>query len=191
MRSIGDRLRFFVEIIAAVGAVCAGIFTWQQAQVAKDTEKRQLRAYVWVAPGNIWDLDVGKVPRIPVTIRNGGLTPAYMTGTLLAVKTMPVSKDGERIRVGVLSADLSPEEPGRGDFIYQDHYTTIFVPNLTPLDQATYERVRRGELAIYAFGRVNYRDVFDKRHFVGFCYFWTADRPPGHCDSGEETDHND
>jgi hypothetical protein len=190
-KSLSGRLRPWLDWTAAVGAVLAAIFTWWQVQVTKDTEKRQLRAYVWIAPGEIEGFKVGQVPRIPVTIRNGGATPAYLTGTLLALRRESAPQPGQHVSLQTNFPPLQPLSEGRGDFIFQDHTLTLLVPNLAPLDQLTVDRVQQGEWAVYVFGRVNYKDVFDAVHFVEFCYYWTGGKPPGQCEGGDKVDHND
>jgi hypothetical protein len=47
-----------------------------QIDVAKDTEKRELRAYVYVVP-KIVDFVAGGQPYAEITLKNGGQTPAY------------------------------------------------------------------------------------------------------------------
>jgi hypothetical protein len=74
-----DIATFVSAVIAAGAAVLATIYTGSQASTAKDTEKRQLRAYVSIERLGI---DVSKWKESPivkcgVVFKNAGLTPAY------------------------------------------------------------------------------------------------------------------
>src|SRR3954451_10924793 len=56
--------------IAAIGAIAAAIFTAMQAWIANDSEKRQLRAYVGMTPGDVEDFGVVNKQRVRFVRKN-------------------------------------------------------------------------------------------------------------------------
>ncbi len=76
----------------------AAAFSWYQGWVARDTEKRQLRAYIGVIPpvdNQVANAFIPPVkPLIRLTPRNFGLTPAYNAThkTGMSVELYPLPK---------------------------------------------------------------------------------------------------
>lgn len=159
-------------IAAAAGGIAAAIFTHQQVGiadqqvgVAKDTEKRQLRSYVGVSPGDAI-LQEGKPAVIEMSFRNFGQTPAHSVTLHASVQGLPY-----------------PLPPS---FIFQDYSSKeLLAEYLTVYPQSPYmasgeipsmssdqlRTLREGKAArIYAFGTVFYKDVFGDTHSTDFCY---------------------
>ena len=75
-RDLLDNLTFAASVVAAVAAVCAAFFTGRQAWIARDTEERQLRAYLYIDHTSIAESEPGKFGT-DLLIRSAGVTPAY------------------------------------------------------------------------------------------------------------------
>jgi hypothetical protein len=67
-------------VVAVLALVTAGFAAWfasDQVSVARDTEHRQLRAYIFVTQAGTTGLSTTKPTEAHVVIRNSGQTPAY------------------------------------------------------------------------------------------------------------------
>lgn len=68
----------FIAVLALITAIAAAGFGWWQADIARDTEKRQLRAYI--VPDSIIfqkPIKIGNPIALQLFVNNMGQTPAY------------------------------------------------------------------------------------------------------------------
>lgn len=135
-----------------------------QVNLAKDTEQRQLRAYVHYRAGEI-DLRSQTIYAAGLAVKNWGQTPAYHT----------LSWINADVREFPLQSALDLQEPeeiwsdvGPGAEINLSHVTQVA---LTPDDLAA---IRARTKAIYVWGTVRYRDTFGSKHHTDF-YFRNDD----------------
>lgn len=121
---------------------------------AEATAERQLRAYVLVSGGAVTDIENPAERKVQISIRNFGQTPAhgvrYWIG--VGVREFPLrSKLAEPPDSFPLGSDvLGPGLPS---------VMVVPVPTLSDWEETA---LQCGDGAIYAYGRITYRDVFDK-----------------------------
>jgi hypothetical protein len=136
-----------------------------------DTAERQLRAYMTINGGKIfcesryggWWLEWHPV------ITNVGQTPAYGVRVYTMADIRPVPLPGDTDLIGEL-------EPGEGSRSTVGPGGSVFpAANLNgPISDSELEQLkarenrRRGE-AFYVWGRVTYRDIFQKERHTNFC----------------------
>jgi hypothetical protein len=142
----------------------------RQAEISGDTEKRQLRAYVYVSPGPIKNFGTGN-PEGNVTVSMIGQTPAYHVELVTSTGTLPFPFKG----------DLEKEAPAIEVTVQSILFPTTHVHNFATLqyipNPEQLQILKLGQIArIYVWGHVNYKDAFRERHHVLFCfhYFGTA-----------------
>jgi hypothetical protein len=104
---------FFNSLVALLIAIMAASFAWYQGWVARDTEQRQLRAYILVDKASV--VLNGTTLRTEFDIKNFGLTPAYN----LFVRTRMQTDEGGVARLvgiegGVVSEVINLESSGVG-----------------------------------------------------------------------------
>ncbi len=146
-------------LIAAIGGIAAATFSGYQGWVARDTEKRQLRAYVVVnTAGAIITKEL--VLRVDVEIKNSGQTPAY---------------DGEaRTRiVPIQSGD--PEPPLAVENVQADTFIIGAGGSVTaepemPITADVIPAYQKLDRIIYVVGKVTYSDIFGCRRYLIFKY---------------------
>lgn len=134
------------------------IATWRLARTADMTAKRQLRAYVSLRSARIDVWNGGQQLKITVIIKNSGTTPAYGFHTWIDAQ---ISGTEAKPYSDMPPADLDRPRSilGPGDEVTLTKYIEILTPQ--------YYSVQRGELKVYAWGRIDYRDAFGKRrHFI-------------------------
>jgi hypothetical protein len=166
-----------------------------QANVAKDTEQRQLRAYVFpnVSIENV-NGDVSKietdVPKMVMIMKNTGLTPAYEVSVMgvAALGKFPIAL---RIRYERLERGASPTlAAGVIDPM------PIRIENVSgPLSKEQKLALSNGSAAIYVIGEILYRDIFSMLWCTKFAYYVGGDvgfYGVGMADAseGKETDKN-
>jgi hypothetical protein len=150
----------------------------------KQSNERQLRAYVGIIAGDVEDLGVPGKQRIKFTRKNFGLTPAYDVGW---------SQVG--ISVIVPNAAIPTGPGGCGVPIVAGQFTmfpttelpwTITLakgPEIKPesaravtdlLDPALVQLIKAGSRRLVYWGTVCYRDTFGKIHFTNYCWIYSG-----------------
>jgi hypothetical protein len=190
MRNAGEDTRRAVEATNRLADTAR-----DQVNIAKDTEQRQLRAYVFptVSIANV-NGDVSKIetttPKIEMIIKNFGLTPAYEIDImgLARLYEFPASISIHYERVGTRkSVNLAP---GATD------PAPIAIENVNgPLTKDQKLALINKSAAIYLIGEILYRDAFSKLWCTKFSYYVGGDAGfygIGMADAseGQETDKN-
>jgi hypothetical protein len=170
-------------VVAALAAGFAAFYTAhqvriaeQQMGVARDTEHRQLRAYVF---GNSEypfssptpQLREGELLRYKWHIKNYGLTPAYR---VLA-------------RAEIFFAASTPEElpeliaPDTDTFVLAPGATTyVSSPDPYRLSKRDSQDLAKGVKRVSFRGRIDYADTFGSHHFSTMCIdIEMVQEPPG------------
>jgi hypothetical protein len=166
----------------------------KQIGVQTDTEKRQLRAYVYVVPA-VTDFSIGKRPFASVTIKNGGQTPAYDFNVSLNQQIRPFQQGESMKGVGVQPIPILPTHDGVGAFVYQNHeYVIGLPPSPAAVSEQEYNSVMKGtEQRFYVWGRLHYLDAFNSEHFLNFCFSLDGESLTKgtihYCTDANDTDH--
>jgi len=142
--------------------------TAEALDVAKDTEKRQLRAYLVFGDMNVKHFGVGNKPIIKGFIENMGQTPAHDAGWISG------------INVNSLTAPTPSTWPDCDTITKSPHHPKWPIAKKAPVfkeRQAAFtadevQRIHNGDAAIYLVGRLCYRDIFEDSHFTDFCMYW-------------------
>lgn len=130
--------------------------------VANDSAKAvtsQLRSYVGVMNSSIEELVAGLAPKVNVTLRNSGQTPAYkLRGFLSFGWSDSFERFGkDPVPKGSLFGTL-----GTGGTFLMHGQSPKF------LTEEEFSRLQNGKLTFYVWGEVFYSDVFDKEHFLKY-----------------------
>jgi hypothetical protein len=168
---------FFLVIVTG-GLILVGALTIRKM---RDTEERQLRAYVFAEPGSLQQ-GVGftsgpgivhqNVPRwsFEVKFTNSGQTPAYgfTQFTTAATLNEPASENDFIIR---------PEAPiSRAPLPAAGEVSTTGTLDLTAAEVAA---IRAGAMSFYVFGEINYTDAFKRKRKVRFRFIHGRHNRPG------------
>jgi hypothetical protein len=149
----------------------------RQAEISEDTEKRQLRAYVYAKPPpqGVQDVVAGQTVTAVTAIRNSGQTPAYhmrLRGNA-GIGPWPLPPD-QIWREGpyggemVLSPETETTTGGRSS-------STSASDNLT---QSEIDSIRDGRTrTMYVFGTIIYHDGFDHPWYSDFCFAYYGNGP--------------
>jgi hypothetical protein len=171
-----ERITRLIAICALIlTGVAAGFNGWQ-AWIAKDTEERQLRAYMLV------DHDSGpleiKGSKVSgnIRIRHAGVTPAanfHVKATIVIAK-YPLSDDLGSIWImdgnGINTFEYSALYGGSEATSIKDEKVGVdFTPEALQLFKRPNESYR-----FYMFGSVCNQDVFDKWRQRDFCFSYDA-----------------
>ena len=134
---------------------------------AEETARRQLRAYISLVKAIQVENTVNPgLAAYATTIRNSGQTPAYEITSWWGIGVQKHPLTG---RLG------PPPNPTPGSDVIlgngaeqgnKEEVRTQFSPR-------EMQDVRSGVAAIYVWGRIEYRDCFNHRHFTNFCLFQT------------------
>ena len=141
----------------------------RQAEIAEDTEKRQLRPYVGTIPGMVENFGDPGRQRFTLTVENFGNTPAYDVGSLISYngvyKNISVVVGPECGNPAIKQlVSLFP----KGDFKFYFGTPTYTIPK----DQ--FDSVLNGHLIYAYWGTICYRDAFNAVHYTNYCWSWSG-----------------
>jgi hypothetical protein len=168
----GKRHRSWLEIFAVFFAALAFFAAGYQGWVIRDSEQRQLRAYVGLVPGGIDNFDDIKNQHFVFIRKNYGQTPAY---------DVALTELGESVLLNGQPLPV-PMEIGQPPEILRGG-VTLFPTGELPMNvigvMLAKEQIDRvlndiNLRFIYA-GTIKYRDAFDNTHFTNFCWMYKKD----------------
>lgn len=177
-----DNVNALLLFGAFLAAIAAAIFTLKQINLARDTAFRELRAYVYAAPGPVFHID-GEAPlQGYVVIGNSGQTFAQKVIRKVGMRVLGATVP-EKVE------DLGRMDREEGVMVISPREKHAVIRNrdrLTPEEVAKIWRSDQGAKRIYVFGTITYEDIYGKRHHTDFChmYFgkehWLYDSGPGY-----------
>ncbi len=186
--SIGSGLVLVAIAIAfwaALEARRAAIATARTVKVTSDTAERQLRAYVHISQPTI-TLNEDGTAAINIRIENAGRTPAHhliwwekagVGAHDLKTELRSDNPDPEYVSGLVLQAGGSA-----------DHDVKLNILNI----EENREAIANSESAIFIYGNIKYRDIFNKEHTTRFqlAYSgpWEGTKRLATCEKGNEAD---
>jgi hypothetical protein len=178
---VWSRRTFWVVFFYTAVTFALLVVNWQIAGTAKDTEERQLRAYVF--PGSVQihdaDEDITKTselaPSLQVEIKNTGITPAYNVISLIggALLDFPSHLDPRDIAIAPGLAENASVYflPNGGTSIA---FTNVAGATL-PLTVEQKRLLFYGKTAIYLFGYIWYYDAFGIVRCTRYKYYAGGD----------------
>jgi hypothetical protein len=140
--------------------------------------QRKLRAYVAVSDVVHEEQLEGHVPRVSITIKNFGATPAYKLAvaadaqTAFAVDQIPVATSSSKT-LGHLPPGLEFK---------------ISRPAVVSIGKARGDEADTAHSRVFVYGCIEYVDTFGDPHFTRFRLEEGSDRRFFACDEGNETD---
>jgi hypothetical protein len=138
--------------------------------------RRRLRAYVGI--GEVVYEEQGRAPRVSITIKNFGATPAYK---LAVAADAQIAFSVDQVPVATsISKTLGHLPPGLEFKIPRPAVVSIGTASGNNVDTA-YSRV-------FVYGCIEYVDTFGDPHFTRFRLEEGPDRRFFACDEGNETD---
>jgi len=157
------------------------LFAWQQ----NSTHRKQLRAYIVIEEpelGYPQPPDVGRRIEMTFVIRNDGQTPAYDVRDSLYLEIR--SPDDRPLIMPIETRSFN--HPVYGSGIPQKR---IVHSGKQIFTKEHAKGFRTGDFRVFFWGRIEYTDIFDCRHWTTFCYEygfeWSEFRPYGKCHDGD------
>jgi hypothetical protein len=148
---------------AGIAAERAADATASSVDLARDTAKRQLRAYVTVN-GVIRTKDPGHLDAqgfaVLVDVRNVGQTPAYdlLQWANISIQEFPL----------VTSLPIHCLENPTRSILPRDAKSMAFPAFTRDLTTIEENAIRANHTAVYVYGEIDYLDVFGERHLTQF-----------------------
>ncbi|MDB5574852.1 MAG: hypothetical protein JWR80_28 [Bradyrhizobium sp.] len=149
--TIREIAKIAIPALALMAASVAGYIAFQQLNLVRLSSERQLRAYVMLSSARIRDIGVNLKPRMEITVRNYGQTPAL---DVEVRGTFQIDAPGR----GPLGP-YETEPPSRGAMAPTEE-VFINVDASRNLTEAEHDKFQKGELVIYLDLDISYNDVF-------------------------------
>lgn len=141
----------------------------EQNTIAKDTAKRQQRAYVMAEDQAVTGLFRGGPATCHLKVFNRGQTPAYGVRIWSIVGGTQTNPDD--LKVSQRAGDdfrQSVDVIGPGNFITHKNDCQA------PMSEAAYVGVATGGIKLVFAGVISHKDAFGQRHFATFKQFYTG-----------------
>lgn len=135
---------------------------------ASSTGERQIRAYVFAAPYRAYNIDdTGNVAQIYTTIGSKGVSFANELERRAGIALMSGPLPGRMEDLGVLTRH-------EGVLSLAPNAETFLIQNVAVLNRDQLSRLMTwtGELRLYAFGKITYKDAFGKPRQTSFCHVY-------------------
>jgi hypothetical protein len=159
-------LRGLLDTLAVIFAACAFAASAWQGWVARDVEKRQLRAYMIVDPIGPKNFVANSAPSVGVRVTARGQTPAYNVSVVSSIAVLPYpASEGRRSQEEAQPKETTKTILGQGQWV-DSTPTLSYAPNNSQLDVIKASKDYR----VYTWGKVNYTDAFDQDWKNRFCY---------------------
>jgi len=136
------------------------------ADIAADTEKRSLRAYMVLDQSNIIRFEPGQTIVFHGVIKNTRLTPAYDIDAYTAIMFDKYPLPHDFPDVPEIITDSS-------SVIGHDGVIHLRVPTKPLASQPIIDAINAGTMAVYVWGRATYRDAFGVHRCTNFRLFYT------------------
>jgi hypothetical protein len=189
-------------VLLAFGSIALFCATRNLVTGAQDTAQRQLRAYVGLGADDFGfdtpsENDPAYTPIDPanpvagqiykdfltIKVKNFGQTPAYdviVFGYVTPITPFAGMLPDDFFTRRVPLRDVIPTAPIRpftSRFILQPEQTAV--SKHAVLDVREISAARQKQTSIYVWGRIYYRDIYDRPWRTLFCYVWEPWHPPG------------
>jgi hypothetical protein len=152
-------------------AIATGFLAWATINLVwdgRETAERQLRAYVYAAPFRAFNIDAsGNVAQVYTTIGSKGSTFATRVERWVGVNLLSGAVPEKFEDLGTLKREegVMVLAPGADGFVIRN-FRKLSVEELRKL------MTPDGELRLYAFGKITYRDAFGEGHQTTFCHVY-------------------
>jgi len=170
----------------AIQATIATNATTHQAQIAEDTEHRQLRSYIQVVEPVVNVKENMPTPVI-LTIQMIGQTPAYDVQIYLRG-----GQSGEPIKATDFSLNKDANFVCRQRGVLYPFPDKISVPYVDKtkltIDEVSQIMTQGSKRRYYIGGQVTYRDSFQCWHWVNYCYVLSGGPAAQECPGRNNTD---
>jgi hypothetical protein len=162
-----DWATFAFVVVASIAAAFAAVFTHQQVVVARDSEHRQLRAYIGdIVPEKFYAITTDHHFGVHLDLRNAGQTPAYDVTHAegIEIESYPLPPEAkiiEKTDEHALKITIHPSTVANEG---------IYVKTTESVGDQKLEAIKLGQSKrLYLWGVVHYRDAFDDMHYTHFC----------------------
>jgi hypothetical protein len=157
---------FFTAVIA-FATVAYVVVSFCQLRALQQGNEQTQRAWITVIATS-FEIKAGMTIKADITIENAGNTPAVITASGRRLRMQPV---GEPLRF--------TEDPSwrTGGMIVGPKHHVLSGPIIGPLiTQAHIDALKAKTSVLYQYGRIEYRDPFDKPRETRYCHVYDPDR---------------
>lgn len=160
-----DKGMFWASVVGLLILAATLYYTRELLLSTSESSQRQLRAYLSISEGNLFDVAPGKAPRSVLRLSNSGQTPAYN----ITARGIVSFKKFEEMEDPV---DVTKQKSfGTGLIGPGQYFGLTFHPD-GALTQPEYDALLKGAFVIDVRAHVTYRDAFGKWHFVSYHGFY-------------------
>lgn len=176
-------LALFAAAFAVIYSKSESDAAWKQVDIARDTARKELRAYLFIELAENISRESEQFERVRLRFNNGGQTPAYRLACDVRAFT-------EHPKVGESWTWTFPQ---RNNLMCRIGVLAKTASRFFKTDgPITTDGLIEGERHLFVVGVIYYDDIYAKPHWITFCMQWSRDNltPEGatYCNVYNETD---
>jgi hypothetical protein len=179
-----EKFTFCIAVFTCIYSVFAAL-QWCEMKKTVDITDKSFRGdqRAWIGITKIDGVaEAGKPLNITVWFKNTGRTPAKNIDAAVVQEPVPATGVPNFALEDSVVRQSKPIIPPQGEFnmSLNDVITK-------PLDDKTFKSITSKETIVYIHGIVKYDDIFERHHWITYCYFIASD---GHSYNAYK-EHND
>jgi hypothetical protein len=152
------------SLLGVIAALCIALHSnW----IARDTAKRQLRAYLTLGDCSVAVPQQEHFFDAKIFVTNSGQTPAR---NVIWHTTLEFRRPDDATPFVLRQLDTPPSK----SIVGPDGSTHTHVRSRIPLSKRITDEIHAGTAIAWIFGTITYDDVFGERHSLSFRYFYDA-----------------
>ena len=183
----------WIEVALVVVTAIMAVASWALVTVTQNNSKKQLRAYVFADAFLVAGITGPSGPIITMDIKNSGQSPAL---DLKAWSGLIIERYPAPGQFPVPPSDLILSKTNLASFGGTSSGSSVLLRSPRSLTPEEISGLQNNTLAIYSFGRMEYRDIFGKNHFTTFRVYFnttigkigTSAQKMSYCAEGNEAD---
>ena len=171
---LSDWLMVAVTVIIAVANFWTVGVMRDQVRVSRDTEARQLRAYIKIEGGDLHGFYESGRPALELKVTNVGLTPASNLTVHAALFTPDSSPAPSKADLAKYLGPGLRDRPNEISLAPNQSWTSHVNSTSFVFPRNTIVSVHNGTNSLVVTGDVSYTDVFGESHDTQYCFIYNG-----------------
>ena len=144
-------------------------------EIARDTARRELRAYVTVEVAKLQTFEVGKRISAQLKINNVGTTPMYKAFQISGIGMGPYPYPDEETAWATMTIEDARKNYPIKQF-YLGRSGNLEKESGFVMSEEDRNAILSGDRRVYIYGSLFYDDIFEQTHRTTFCWYWAGDQ---------------
>lgn len=167
-----EKFTFCIAVFTCIYSVFAAL-QWCEMKRSVDITDNSFRGdqRAWIGITSINGMaEIGKPLNVTIGFKNTGRTPAKNIDSAAVQEPVPPNGVPNFTLEDSVIRQSKPIIPPQGEFIVPLNTSTN-----KPLDDKAFKAITSKEIIVYIHGILKYDDIFDRHHWITYCFYLTPD----------------